>query len=176
VKTTIDIRYVLSCTFVPDKDCRFDWARFAVELSVESKSGEPANIEPIAYDLFPNEVLSEIKCKRDIGFSPELKLLADTIDLKADINESNEFIIYEPEITSFGINRPGIGWNFAKTKEKGVWGDKIVLLVIRAPKNSKVKGRFLLGGEVSSHISKWMLIPITKTKDTVVDAEYDLSG
>jgi hypothetical protein len=75
-----DFHYVrLSCTFVPDKDCRFDWARFGIELKSENPA-ELVNEKPIAYDLFPREILSEIKCKREVGFTTELKLLADIID------------------------------------------------------------------------------------------------
>jgi hypothetical protein len=163
--TNYDFHYVrLSCTFLPDKDCRFDWARFGVELSAESGSGEPSSINPIAYDVFPSEVLSEIKCKREIDFTSELKLLAGIVNVGTEISQSKEFIIYEPQINGFGINRSSTGWNFDKTKEKGIWGDRIVLLVVRAPKNSKVRARFLLGAEVSSHLSKWIPIPVTKKR------------
>ena len=73
----------LSCSFLPDPACRFNWARFGVELGARTESGETHMERPIAYDMFPDEVLSEIKYRRDFSFSPKLKfnlgvLSADT--------------------------------------------------------------------------------------------------
>ncbi len=56
-KDKYDFHYdILSCSFLPDKDCRFDWARFGIELDSKSNSGEPSDIKPVAYYLFPSEV------------------------------------------------------------------------------------------------------------------------
>jgi hypothetical protein len=179
MKDKYDFNYaILSCSFLPDNDCRFDWGRFGIELSAEPKSGEPSSIKPVAHYLFPTEVNSEIRYKREIAITPELKInLFEVIDgdMGANISESKEYIIYEPQITGFGINRSTLAWNFSNTKAKGICGDKLVLVVIRGPKNSKIKGRFLLGGEVSSRLSNWIPIPVSKRKDEAVDAEYDLS-
>jgi hypothetical protein len=100
-----DFYYVrLTCSFLPDKDCRFDWARFTIELNVKSKSGEKVQTRPIAWDMSPNEVFSEIKYKRAISFTPELKfsIISEVLDagIQGGINESKEYVIYEPQITS----------------------------------------------------------------------------
>ena len=87
-----------------------------------------------------------------------------------------KYIIYEPQITSFGINKSTLAWNFSRTKEKGIQGDKLVLVVIKAPKDSKVKGRFLLGGEVSSHLSNWMPIPVSKREMRLLMSNMILFG
>jgi hypothetical protein len=178
-KDRYDFHYaVLTCSFLPDNDCRFDWGRFGVELSARSITGEPLATEPTALYLFPKEVNSEIKYKREVKTTPELKLsLFDVVEagVGAQISSSKEFVIYEPQIFGFGIGKPTIAWNFSKTKGKGILGDKLLLVVIKAPKDSKVKGRFLLGAEVSSHLSNWIPIPVSKRKDDAVEAEYDLS-
>ena len=48
----------LCCSFLPDTNCQFIWARFGVELFTESSSEEPLSEEPIAFDIFPDEVLA----------------------------------------------------------------------------------------------------------------------
>jgi len=69
-----------------------------------------------------------------------------------------------------------VSWDFKSTKEKGIWGNKRdLLLIVRAPKNSKVKARFLLGAKVEINIGKLIKVPLTKRQDEVVDAEYGLS-
>ena len=41
-------------------------------LSAHSESGEQEN--PIAHDMVPDEVLTEVKYKRKVAFNPGLKL------------------------------------------------------------------------------------------------------
>lgn len=180
-----DFHFVsLSCSFLPDSKCRFIWARFGVELGASAKtkvSGELLMEKPITYDMFPDEVLSKIKYKREINFGPELKFNLGVVnaDMKLiTVKTQKELVIYEPQIFAYGIRRPNVAWDFKSTEEKGIWGNKRdLLLIVRAPKNSKVKGRFLLGAEVevSIGIGKWIRMPLTKRKDDVVNAEYDLS-
>ena len=93
MKDKYDFHYaVLSCSFLPDNDCRFDWGRFGIELSAKSKSGEPSSIKPVAHYLFPTEVNSEIKYKREVSITPELKLKLEVVEAggEAKISESKE--------------------------------------------------------------------------------------
>ncbi len=50
---------------------------------------------------------------------------------------------------------------------------RYLLLVVRSPKNSNVRGRFLLGAEVKF---KLMRAPLSEREDEIIDVEYDLSG
>ena len=175
-----DFHFVsLSCSFLPDPDCRFVWARFGVELSARSKSGERLEEKPIAWSIFPDELLSEVKYMREVVLSPELTLKsgAANVGMKLfDVKTQQSFIAYEPQIFAFGIRRSSMSWNFKTTKEKGIWGNKKdLLLIVRAPKNSKIKGRFLLAAEVKFNIGRWIPIPLSKRKDKLVDDEYYLS-
>ena len=176
-----DFHFVsLSCSFLPDNRCRFIWARFGVELNAISKeAGELLKEKPIAYDMFPDEVLSKTIYKKDISLSPKLKL--DLSVIKTDmepgkLNTQKEFLIYEPQIFAFGLRRPGVAWDFKSTAEKGVWGNKRnLLLVLKTPKKSKVKGRFIFGAEVKVNVGKLIRIAYSKRKNEIIDAEYDLS-
>ena len=59
--------------------------------------------------------------------------------------------------------------------KEGILGNKSLLLVIRSPIGTKINGRFLIGAEVSSRLSKWFPYPVRTTDDKVVNVEYDLS-
>ena len=174
-----DFHFVsLSCSFLPDDDCKFVWARFGVELSARSKSGTIPDVKPIAYDMFPNEVLSKIRCKKNTSFTPKLEFSFEPVEIGAEIGSSTqrEFIIYEPQIIAFGAKTSKAIWDFKSTEERGVWGNKKnLLLIVRTPKESKVKGRFLLGAEVGCKLADWIPIPISKRKEKAVDAKHDLS-
>jgi hypothetical protein len=175
-----DFHFVaLNCVFSPDIDCKFEWARFGVELyAVDSKTGQPVGNgpAPIAYTLFPDSISSEIKVKRGFGITPELKLnMFVEAGVSGSMNKTEEYIFYEPQITSFGLNTSKVAWDFRSTKERAVLGDKKLQLVIQAPKGTKIKGKFLLGAEVSSSVSKWLPVPVSKRKDNAVEAQYDLS-
>lgn len=173
-----DFHYVrLTCSFLPDNDCRFEWARFGVDLKLKGKGS--VQTKPISWDISPSEVFSTIKCKRDISFTPELKfkIIPEVVDaeIKGGVNESKEYVVYEPQITSFGLNRPNVIWEFRNTKERGIIGNKSLLLIVKAPKGTKVNGRFLIGAEVSSKLSKWFPYPVKNSDDRVVNIEYNLS-
>ena len=85
------------------------------------------------------------------------------------------FIAYEQQIYASGFRRPEMAWHFKATEEKGIWGDKKDLLaIVRAPKDNKLKGKFILGAEVKL---KNRLIPLSRRRnDRIVDEEYDLSA
>jgi len=165
----------LSCSFLPDTDCKFVWARFGIELSAQSESEELQG-KPIAFDMFPDEILTKMKYRRKVSFTPGLKLSLGVIDadVPIDIKTEKELTVYVPQIFAFGINMPNVAWDFKSTEEKGIWGNKRdLLLVVRSPKNSNVRGRFQLGAEVEF---KLMKIPLSKRRNEIVDVEYDLSG
>jgi hypothetical protein len=163
----------LSCTFSPDINSRFDWVRFGVQLLTEPK--EDAKVKPIVHHLFPSEIVQPLKCKRLINVDSELTLRPD-ISEKQTIEEMTEYIVYQPMITSFGLGSSTVAWDFNKVDDKGLYGDRVLLLIIRVQKNAKVKGRFLLGAEVSSSLSKkWIRIPFRRRTDALIDQTYDLS-
>jgi len=176
-----DFHFVfLCCSFLPDNRCKFIWARFGVELNAISKEvGELLKEKPIAYDMFPDEVLSKTIYKKDISLSPELKLDLSVIktDMKlGKLDTQKEFFFYEPQIFVFGLRRSSVAWDFKSTTEKRVWGNKRnLLLVFKTPKKSKVKGRFIFGAEIEIDIGKLIRIAYSKRKDEIIDAEYDLS-
>ena len=58
----------VSCSFRPDKNCKFTSARFGINLNSEfsDKNGK----KPIAIELFPEEVTSKIYYKKQSSLQP----------------------------------------------------------------------------------------------------------
>ena len=94
-------------SFLPDSGCEFVWARFGIELNAKTTSGEMIE-KPIAWDMKPNEVLSEIRYRRDIKTTPGVKLSMPLVEagISHQVSEARQFIVYEPEIISYGIRTP----------------------------------------------------------------------
>jgi hypothetical protein len=163
----------LSCAFLPDINCRFEWVRLGVQLLTEPK--EDAKVKPIVYDLFPSDIVRPLACKRTINIDSELKLRQDIREADA-IEDTDEYIVYPPVITAYGLLSSAVAWDFkTKVRDKGIYGDRVLMLIIRAQKNAKVKGRFLVGAEISSSLSKWIPVPVRSRNDAVIEAIYDLS-
>lgn len=171
----------LSCSFLPDTDCKLVWARFGVELSARSASGKLLDEKPIAFDISPSEVLSQTTYKRETNFSLGLPFNFGLVKVDPRLNwvAQREYIFYEPEISAFGIMRSNVAWDFKSTEQRGIWGNKKdLLLIIRAPKNSKIKGKFKLGAEVEFNTGRWTRILSFARRikeDNAVDIEYPLS-
>ena len=169
----------LSCSIEPDPDCIFTWVRFGVEL-LTMPEFSTHDEKAIAWSIFPEELSSEIKCERIVQLSPELTLELATVKAGGKLGSrttKESFTVYEPQIYASGFRRSQMAWNFKATEQKGVWGDKRdLLLTVRAPKGSRLKGRFIIGAEVRFNIGKWIRVPLFKREDRVVDDLYDLSA
>lgn len=183
MKDNYDFHFVnLSCSFLPDRDCKFAWVRFTVELTAKSESGELYEEKPIAWDMAPDEINSMISYKREVGLSPEIKLTLGIVDVATefiDFKAQKELIVYEPQITAYGVKTSSPIWDFESTEEKELRGNKKdLILIVKAPKNSKLKGRFSFNTEIEYKVGirKWIPIFCSVKKDNVViNAEYDLS-
>ena len=84
--------------------------------------------------------------ERGFGITPELKLNMFEVEagVSRSMDKTEEYIFYEPQITSFGLNTSKVARDFRSTKERAVLGDKKLQLVIQTLKGTKVKGKFLL--------------------------------
>jgi len=176
-----DFHFVsLSCSFLPDKKCRFIWARFGVELNAVSReTGQILEERPIAYDMFPDKILSMMQYKREVNLGSQLKFNfgVAAAEFKGKGNKSMDLIEYEPEIIGFGLRRPSVAWDFKKTKQKYIFGNiRDLNLIVRAPKGSTITGKFILGAEVEFYAGKWLSLPLSrKIADEIANVEYNLS-
>jgi hypothetical protein len=171
----------LSCSFLPDNNCKIIWTRFRIELNAESKSGKPTAERPIVLDMFPDKVLSEIEYEREFNFEPDLSFNSSIIKAnpKFGFRTKKNYIAYKPQIYSYGIRTPDVCWDFKSTEQCGVWGNnKDLLLKIQTPKGSRIKGKFFLGAEIEYNAGKLIRIPIAMRKkdENAVKIEYALSA
>jgi hypothetical protein len=76
-----DFRLVrLACGFLPDKGCRYVWARLTVDL-VTMPDGQSE--QTIAFDMFPLNVERQTTVKRGYEIAPTLKFSFGEAALKA---------------------------------------------------------------------------------------------
>lgn len=161
---------VFSCSFLPDKNCSFVWARFGVELKAYF-GGKRLAEEPIVYDMYPDEVLNEITYKKEVNFDNNLKIQMGVLNNEDTIKISDlkEYIRYEPEITAFGYRTSSVAWNFKSTSSKDICGNKRnLIIVVQTPKHSNIKGKFLVGAEIKTNN---IFVPL-KRIDDLIDVEY----
>lgn len=141
----------LGCSFDPDPTCLFEDAKFGMTLYAKDNSNNEVG-EPLVLDMFPNKIESEIKYNSNYTITDSLKLKFSEflgIGTERQTSENIEYIKYEPEIEGHGIKTEEVYWKFKKTNEKNLSGNKDPLYVIvRIPKESKLTGKFFLGGRV----------------------------
>lgn len=79
------------------------------------------------------------------------------------------------QIYAYGIRTPSVSFDFKSTKEKGIWGNKRDLLfIVRTPKVSTLKCRFLLDDKAVVAIGKLLKIHLAQREDVVLDIDYRL--
>lgn len=169
-----------SCSFLPENNCKIVWARFRIELTSESKSGKPLVDRPIVLDMFPDKIVNETKYEREFNFEPNFSFNASIIKAnpKFGFRVKKNYIVYQPQIFSFGIHTPDICWDFKEYEQNGVWGNqKDLLLKIQTISGSRLKAKFILGAEVEFNAGKLIRLPITRSKkeENAVEIEYFLS-
>lgn len=142
-----------NCSFRPAPDCEF--IRASVRVWLEPEPPAQAD-EATAYDMFPREVESKVTVKRSFSASPELKLsfvkLAELEFAGVKVEQTQEYIAYEPEITSFALGTKAPGWDLNKSKARPIHGNKALFIVVQKPKGVSLSGRFELSATVQTNI------------------------
>lgn len=153
-----EFRFV--CTFKPDKGCKFVWARVGITFSEKGSKGGGRSESPIAYDMYPTEVSTEIKIRRTYTIGPNFKF-KDFIQANAAATREKELIRYEPEIISFGLLQSDPCWDFSKSNAKDyIIGDKELFIILKVPKGMGVKFTPTIIAEVQSFSGLFSMIPI----------------
>jgi hypothetical protein len=155
----------LACSFVPDRGCRFTWARMAAALIVDEGA-----TPPIAFDLFPRDVGDTRTFKRSYGVNPRLKFAF--AEVGAEIGGEEEVLRYEPQLTVAGLLTSEPVWTFDSTRRTGLAGSRELFLLTKKPRGTTLRARFALGAEVRTYAGR---IPLRRASDDdLLAREYEL--
>ena len=129
----------LSCSFLPvNAEIRVEWARFRVTLLPDSSTGA----QPIAFDLYPQQVMQEVKRQIKVTLSPSLKFQ----EVEAVLGGAEFGFEYTEQIPLISAS---IGssfdpsWDYRAGPGQEVQGTKSMHLLVKAPKGL-ISGQALL--------------------------------
>ena len=129
----------LSCSFRPlHEESRVEWARFRAAFLPHPSTGA----QPIAFDVYPQQVIQEVKRQVKVTLSPLLKFQ----ELEASFG-SAEFGFEYPELIPLVSAAIGASfdpsWDYRAGPGQELQGTKWMYLLIKAPKGL-TSGRALL--------------------------------
>jgi len=160
----------LACSFLPDRGCRFTWARMGLELSVVAASPAPAQ-SVIAFDLFPREIIQTNTFKRSFSVKPALKF--GFTEVSAALGTESDVLRYEPRVVAAGLLTDMPIWTFSAPARPGVTGIRELFLLLKKPKSAVVQARFTVGVEVDTELGP---IPLKRYGDpSLIDRAYLLT-
>jgi hypothetical protein len=155
----------LACSFVPDRGCKFLWARMTATLA-----SDDAAAVPIAFDLFPRDIGDVRTFKRTYGVSPKLKFAF--AEVGAEAGHEEEVLRYEPQLTVAGLLTGEPTWTFEATGRTGLAGSRELFMLAKKPHGSTLRARFSVGAEVQTYAGR---IPLIRARDDDVLARaYEL--
>ena len=145
----------LSCSFRPvHEESRVEWARFRAALLPHSSTGA----QPIAFDLYPQQVVQEMKRQIKVTLSPSLKFQ----ELEASLG-SAEFGFEYTELIPLVSAAIGASfdpsWDYRAGPGQEVQGTKWMYLLVKAPKGV-TSGRAILELEADVLV-RGVRLPVT---------------
>ena len=129
----------LSCSFRPLHEAsRVEWARFRATLLPHPSTGA----QPMAFDLYPQQVVHEVKRQVKVTLSPLLKFQ----ELEASLGNAEfgfEYTELVPLISATVGANFDPSWDYRAGPDQEVQGTKWMYLLVKAPKGM-TSGRALL--------------------------------
>jgi hypothetical protein len=133
----------LVCSFDPAKRCSFSDARFGVSLTAQ-----PADAveDAIAYDLYPREVQDSYEVSRKYSLTPTLEFSFGPFTVSTELphEQTEEYIVYNNQITAFGKGTRIPAWHFERTQSHEIKGVQELFMLIRKPKSSQIEATLRL--------------------------------
>ena len=144
-----------SCSFRPvHEESRVEWARFRAALLPHPSTGA----QPIAFDLYPEQVVQEVKRQIKVTLSPSLKFR----ELETSLG-SAEFGFEYTELIPLVSAAIGASfdpsWDYGAGPKREVEGTKWMYLLVKAPKRL-TSGRALLDLEADV-LAQGVRLPVT---------------
>ncbi len=139
----------LSCSFRPvHEESRVEWARFRAALLPHASTGA----QPIAFDVYPQQVMQEVKRQVKVTLSPMLKFQ----ELEASLGSAEfgfEYAEQVPLISAAVGASFNPSWDYGAGPKREVRGTKWMYLLVKAPKG-QTSGRALLDLEADVRVGE----------------------
>lgn len=145
----------LSCSFRPvHEESRVEWARFRAALLPHSSTGA----QPIAFDLYPEQMVQEVKRQIKVTLSPSLKFR----ELETSLGSAEfgfEYTELIPRVSGAIGASFDPSWDYVAGPGQDVQGTKWMHLLVKAPKGM-TSGRALLELEADVLV-RGVRLPVT---------------
>lgn len=145
----------LSCSFLPvHAESRVEWARFCITLLPDASTGA----QPLAFDLYPQQVTQEVKRQAKVTLSPSLKFQ----EVEASLGSAEfgfEYTEQVPLISASIGNSVDPSWDYTAGSRQEVRGTKWMYLLVKAPKGL-ISGQALLELEADVLV-RGVRLPVT---------------
>lgn len=119
----------LACSFRPvRREARIEWARFVIALHSDREGRQP-----LAEDLYPNEINHEVQHRTKVTLSPSLKFQL----VEASLGSAEfgfEYPELQPVITAAGHSSAEASWDYSEVPGAAMHGGKWMHLLVKAPK------------------------------------------
>lgn len=138
----------MAVTFLPDRGCRFIWARLTATLAAESALGAP----PIAVDMFPRQIAGQQEYRRAFKISGGMQL--GFAEISADGETEKTGLAYTAQLAGGGLLTDTPSWTFESGSRQGVLGMTELFLVVKREKRRELSVRFNIAAEVQTQIGR----------------------
>jgi hypothetical protein len=135
---------------------------------VETAPGE----QPVAFDVFPRDVLEQRTFKRSYSVTPSIKFAF--LEASAGTTSEEQGIRYEPRLSAAGLLTDAPTWTFEAMDRSGLVGSSELFLLAKKPKGTQLDGRFVIGAEVATLRGR---VPLRRYKNPeLIDRRYMLAS
>jgi len=145
----------LALGFRPAPECSY--STFSLRVRLEPKAPHSFG-DAVVYQLEPSEIRHQRKVTRRLMLSPSLKLslplLGAVEGQPFELERSAEELVYEPAISTFGVQYPEAGWEFTQTGSTPLHGTRELFLVIRLPQGGALDVSFMLAATIIAKVGR----------------------
>jgi len=100
----------------------------------------------LCWSMEPMKVEQKMKSKAEARFSTKFKL--KLADIGSDAKESSEFVVYQPVVEAFNLQRADPAWELRAAPGKQLSGVQLFHLVVQAPKSGQSQARVTMRAEI----------------------------
>ena len=100
----------------------------------------------LCWSMEPMKVEQELKSKTEVGISSKLKV--KLAEIGANTKESAEYVVYQPVIEAFNLQRSDPAWELRAVAGKQLSGIQLFHMVIQAPKRAQCRALVTMRAEI----------------------------